>query len=126
MRGLICFLRWRDFEGTSSRSEYWNFVLIAVALVVISAFLRAGMVDHGESEARILITSAPFLLLWFIIFVVGISATIRRLNDAGFSPKWALLLLVPVANLAVIALLARRTKPKPARRDPKPIEWWKR
>jgi uncharacterized membrane protein YhaH (DUF805 family) len=49
---------------------------------------------------------APSLVAWTLPFLwIGISLTIRRLLDAGWSAWWSLLFFVPLLNYALIAVL---------------------
>ena len=49
---------------------------------------------------------APALVVWTLPFLwIGISMTIRRLLDAGWSAWWSLLFFVPLLNYVLIAVL---------------------
>jgi len=85
--------RWNDFQGRSSRSEFWWFHLfvllslcIAFFIINISGFPRAS--KYGIALLIILATSVPI-----------ISINIRRLHDIGTS-AWSLLFTaLPVVGL---------------------------
>jgi hypothetical protein len=50
---------------------------------------------------------APALAFWMLPFLlIGLALTLRRAVDAGRSPWWSLLFLVPYLNYAVIAALS--------------------
>ena len=70
------FKRYFDFQGRSSRSEYWWFFLLDILiniLVVYSDFIF-------------------LLMLWHIATIVGfIALTIRRLHDLNRSGLWFLI-----------------------------------
>ena len=70
------FKRYFDFQGRSSRSEFWWFFLLDI-LINISV---------GYSEFIFL------LMLWHIATIVGfIALTIRRLHDLNRSGLWFLI-----------------------------------
>lgn len=90
------------FTGTSTRSEYWGVYLISWALLGLTSSLAF----------MIFVLSLPFtivvigLLGWIIslaILCVGsvlscwlwIATTIRRCNDAGINPWFAITVLLP-------------------------------
>ena len=75
------FKRYFDFQGRSSRSEFWWFFLLD-RLIKISV---------GYSEFIFL------LMLWDIATIVGfISLTIRRLHDLNRSGFWLLIPFLPI------------------------------
>lgn len=84
-----CLRHYADFDGVARRSEFWWFAL-AFALAV--AFGRELSDSVGAMVAIALLL--PLLA----------SAT-RRLRDAGQSPWWLLMGLVPVGGLVVIGYL---------------------
>ena len=90
-----CLIKYADFSGTASRSEYWWFVLfLALGEAVASAVSRT----YGT------IFSIVTLLPW-------LAAGTRRLHDTGRSGWWHLFILVPVAGIIIlIVLLAQGTK----------------
>lgn len=59
------FIRWNDFSGVSTRTEYWTSFVIAVIVILISSGL-----------------------LSLILFVPMLSVTIRRLRDTGINETW--------------------------------------
>lgn len=78
-----------DLQGTTGRAEYWWFTL-AVALAV-AAGSQIG----------------PWLggLVGIVVLVPWVTAGVRRLRDAGQSPWWLLLLLVPVGGPVALLFL---------------------
>jgi uncharacterized membrane protein YhaH (DUF805 family) len=88
---------------------------LGVDLLVIRLFLPAAplpvffMPLHslGQLLARLPSTWGVMLALWALPFLwIGVSLTIRRAADAGWSPWWGLLFFVPWVNLAVFAVLS--------------------
>ena len=71
-----CFSNYFNFNGRSSRSEFWWFELFAVALSVLGSVWDASMGDSsGYGMMYLLFTAATF----FPIIAVGA----RRLHDVG-------------------------------------------
>ena len=100
-----------DFSGTSSRSEFWHFFLvnqliilpmIAVALVVPPVGIFAGV--------------------YFIYSLLPSTAVlVRRLHDANYNPWFALLVFVPLGNLAVLYMLCQPSAKNPNKPVPKKV-----
>ena len=69
-------LRTISFRGRSSRREYWSWVLSAVLLHIVFAFLRDGLdiVDLPLNEILFLVTLLP-----------GTAVAVRRLHDTNRS-----------------------------------------
>jgi uncharacterized membrane protein YhaH (DUF805 family) len=88
-------------------------ILLSLVLGTIETVLwSAAPIDSGDLEAVLNATlSAPTPLTSLanlLLFIPGLSVTARRFHDAGFSAKWLLLLLVPVAYsiFAIVGLVA--------------------
>jgi len=88
-----------NFSGTTTRYEYWWFLLFVVGVLAISSILH-------EKAYQI---AGVILLLPFL------SAATRRLNDAGHSLWWQLFWLVPFGQIVVLYLL---TQPGSGQIDP--------
>lgn len=82
-----------EFNGTTSRPDFWWFAL-SVGVLLGLATLLAGPL--GTLPLKI--ASLAALLPW-------VAACTRRLRDAGLSPWWQLMSLVPVAGLALVLYL---------------------
>lgn len=92
-------LRGLEFGGISPRVDFWWF---ALAVVMLLAFAR--LLGGILGPLPLQIASLLVLLPW-------IAACTRRLRDAGLSPWWQLISLVPVAGILVlIYLLSYPTK----------------
>jgi transcriptional regulator with XRE-family HTH domain len=86
-------LRGLEFTGTTTRVDFWWFTLGVVMLLALTN-LFAQVVGQLPLD----IASLLVLLPW-------IAACTRRLRDAGFSPWWQLISLVPVAGILVLLYL---------------------
>lgn len=80
------FLKYSDFSDRATRYEYWWFFLFVLLTAAI---------------AQIIHESAYMIVL--IIFLLPLIALgTRRLNDAGHSPWYQLLFLVPFGGIVVL------------------------
>lgn len=113
---------WFTFERPVDRGEYLRhgFGLVVLkygvdaALVAIATGAPWTPLDYLQSVPLLLSSRlsesasflAPVLALWTLPFLwVGITMTIRRLLDAGWSAWWSLLFFVPGLSYLLIALL---------------------
>ncbi len=114
------FKNYFNFKGRASRAEFWYWVLFTILLSLVLGTIEtviwpAAPIDSENLEEVLSATlSAPTPLTSLanlVLFIPGLSVTARRFHDAGFSGKWLLLLLVPVAYsiFAVIGLVAIAT-----------------
>ena len=65
-----------DFKGRARRTEYWYWTLFAIIVNVVAAIL-----DGGEEGLLTMLVS-------LILFIPGLSVTVRRLHDIGRSGWW--------------------------------------
>lgn len=86
-------LRGLEFTGTTSRADFWWFVL---AISMLLAF--AQLLDEAFGALPLKIASLVVLLPW-------VAACTRRLRDAGISPWWQLISLAPVGGIVVLLYL---------------------
>ena len=106
-----------DFEGRSTRSEYWFVYLVNVLITFAYFLLQAvfgGLVAVTESSFLAVIS----LILLLIFFAYGIAAflpsialTVRRLRDAGYNWPYIFVTFIPfVGWIILIVLLCKPTK----------------
>lgn len=111
------FKNYFNFKGKASRSEFWYWVLFTILLSLVLGTIEtviwpAAPIASDDLEAVLNATlTAPTPLTSLtnlLLFIPGLSVTARRFHDAGFSAKWLLLLLVPVAYsiFAVVGVVA--------------------
>lgn len=84
---------WRrgfDFQGFATRSEYWIFSLVNLAVIVLLSVLKFDLLCG-------LFVLANLIPQW--------AAAARRLHDAGYSGWWQLLSLIPLVGLALLVML---------------------
>ena len=86
-----CFSNYFNFNGRSSRSEFWWFELFAISLSVLGSVWDASMGDtSGNGMMYWLFTAATF----FPAIAVGA----RRLHDVGKSGWWQLLIITFIGS----------------------------
>ena len=106
-----------DFEGRSTRSDYWFVYLVDVLITFAYFLLQAvfgGLVAVTESSFLAVIS----LILLLIFFAYGIAAclpgialTVRRLRDAGYNWPYIFVTFIPfVGPIIFIVLLCKPTK----------------
>lgn len=106
-----------DFEGRSTRSDYWFVYLVNVLITFAYFLLQAvfgGLVAVTESSFLAVIS----LILLLIFFAYGIAAflpsialTVRRLRDAGYNWPYIFVAFIPfVGWIILIVLLCKPTK----------------
>ena len=96
-----CFSNYFNFNGRSSRSEFWWFELFAVGLSILGSVWDASMGDtSGSGMMYLLFTAATF----FPIIAVGA----RRLHDVGKSGWWQLISLTGIGVILLIAWWASK------------------
>jgi uncharacterized membrane protein YhaH (DUF805 family) len=87
------FSRFTDFDGRSSRSEYWFFFLFNVIVQAVASAFDAGI----RSEYGLVSSVVGLVLL-----LPGIAVSIRRLHDIGRSGWWLLIILIPIVGVLVL------------------------
>ena len=106
-----------DFEGRSTRSDYWFVYLVNVLITFAYFLLQAvfgGLVAVTESSFLAVIS----LILLLIFFAYGIAAflpsialTVRRLRDADYNWPYIFVTFIPfVGWIILIVLLCKPTK----------------
>ncbi|MDP9429930.1 MAG: DUF805 domain-containing protein [Actinomycetota bacterium] len=103
------FNQYAGFTGRARRSEYWYFALFTVLVYVAAAVVDAVI---GVALFGLL---APLALL-----LPSLAVTVRRLHDTGRTGWWALLALVPLANLVLLLFACFDSEPGPNRFGPSP------
>lgn len=85
----VCFVKYAEFNGHASRSEFWWFMLFVLLVLAALSYL-----NEAISAIFLLGTLLPIL-----------AAGTRRLRDSGKSGWWQLFLLVPVGGFVLLGIL---------------------
>lgn len=83
-------LRYFEFNGRSSRREYWWYSLTFMTVIVAAIYTDITALNSPNLRSSV--------LLWFVIIIhiiPGMSLTVRRLHDGGRSGWWYWISLVP-------------------------------
>ena len=106
-----------DFEGRSTRSDYW-FAYLANMLIVVAFdvlfWVFLGMASATDSSFLAVISFILLLILFaygIAAFLPGIAIAVRRLRDAGYNWPYIFIPLIPfVGGIILIVLLCKPTK----------------
>jgi uncharacterized membrane protein YhaH (DUF805 family) len=102
--------RFFKFDGYVQRSEYWATVLI---IMVAGFFLGFGLGTFMLFEELALFALLLLLALMVVAIWISLAVTAKRCRDAGISPYWCLVMLVPyVSFVATIVFGVIPTDPK--------------
>ena len=106
-----------DFEGRSTRSDYWfaylaNMLTFAAFYVLLFVF---GVIAGSTGSDFLTVISVILSLIFFAYSVAlclpGIAVTVRRLRDAGYNWPYIFISLIPfVGPIIFIVLLCKPTK----------------
>ena len=88
--------QWKNFDGRSSKKEYWIFILvnfvITIALTIVEqVFFRGSGVISS--------------LYGLFVLIPGIAVAIRRLHDVGKSGWMQLVIFIPLIGWIWILIL---------------------
>ncbi|KAB2814753.1 DUF805 domain-containing protein [Phaeocystidibacter luteus] len=81
--------RYAEFDGRLRRRDYWIFVLITFAIMLVTSLL--GNLFLNERQAMI-----PLALVALVHFIPLIAVDIRRLHDQGKSGAWWFIRFIPL------------------------------
>jgi len=107
------FTRYVDFNGRSSRSEYW-WATLAILLMLVAIILIGGLL--GETIGSIVIG-----VFYFGIILPSIAIAVRRLHDLDKSGWFYLLSLVPIVSLILLVWFCTKGTAGPNRFGPDPL-----
>jgi uncharacterized membrane protein YhaH (DUF805 family) len=112
------FRNYFNFRGRASRSEFWYWFLFTVLISIVATTIESILwpVPVAQDEwlqlQNSLSQQTPITnFLGIALLVPNLSVTARRFHDAGFSAKWLLLQLAPIAYgifaaIGVISILS--------------------
>jgi uncharacterized membrane protein YhaH (DUF805 family) len=92
-------LRYFEFSGRSSRSQYWTYYSVSLLLMIGAFFADFRLVGHIPTPEQPGLFSA-FVVIFHVI--PNITISVRRLHDIGRSGWWLLLCLVPFGGLLIL------------------------
>jgi uncharacterized membrane protein YhaH (DUF805 family) len=96
-----------NFFGEAKRAEYWMILPLIWLAILGLGYLDARQI-YGQLLAREIPSLNPLHYAAPMLFLVSLlpryALTVRRLNDAGRSPKWALLPVKATIMFIVLAI----------------------
>ena len=90
-----CFNKYTVFEGRSMRSEYWNWRLFELLIVLIAIRLDFTFLVSDNKQYF-------SLFVFFLTFFPGLCVSVRRLHDIGKSGWWLLISLTGIGNILLL------------------------
>ena len=100
---FTAYKRYFDFEGRSSRSEFWLFALLNLIVVVVySAVVIGTRAADGGPSAVGLAAMGLVVLFGLASFIPSLSVTVRRLHDTDKSGWLILLGLIPLIGSIIL------------------------
>lgn len=107
-----CLRNCFDFSGRASRSEYWSFTLINLAVTAVLAvifgypnadFTSAQTASGTVSSLSINESGTPFVVYTIMMIVPAVAVTCRRLHDRDHTGWWVFwACIVPILNLVIL------------------------
>lgn len=92
------FKRYTDFQGRSSRSEFW-WVYLAY-IIIYAVFMALTFADPGGAVS--MVVSGLFLIFALAIIVPMFAISFRRLHDTDRSAWWLLIGFLPLIGAIVL------------------------
>tara|TARA_B100000035_G_scaffold16109_1_gene13021 strand:+ start:109 stop:498 length:390 start_codon:yes stop_codon:yes gene_type:complete len=103
---LTVMRRWRDFDGRSSRREFWMFTLVILiasfVLGFIDAFLFGGFEAVPAGETFVLPVVSFSNAFSLITVIPSVSVSVRRLHDINRTGFWILISLTVIGLVLII------------------------
>lgn len=108
----LFFTRTFDFDGRSSRKEFWLGILPnAVIMLILIGLTVYALSGFSEVINPFSITMLTLFSLFCIIEIVpSLSLIVRRMHDIGKSGKYLFVLFIPIVGFVwYIYLVTRKT-----------------
>jgi uncharacterized membrane protein YhaH (DUF805 family) len=86
-----------DFDGVSTRSEYWGVYLTTIGLLFPVLFL-VGLLSLLPGVLGMLLSTGLLSLALVVLLIVYTATNVKRCRDAGLNPWFTLALLIPTVN----------------------------
>jgi uncharacterized membrane protein YhaH (DUF805 family) len=111
--------RYSDFQGRSSRSEFW-WVYLASILLGLAIGIVFGIVS-AISDTLAMILMVPLLLACLALIVPSLALTFRRLHDSEKSAWWMLISLIPLGGIVLLVFYVLPGTTGPNKFGPDPL-----
>ena len=93
------YARYFDFQGRSTRTEFWSYMLLYTAVFLVLLFGSVLLTDD-EDVSRLVLT-----VLVLINLIPSVSIQVRRLHDAGRSGWWTLFGIIPLIGPLTLLIM---------------------
>ena len=105
-----CFVKYADFKGKASRSEYWWFWLIYM-IILFGLPILAFITDLQEPTFGAIALTLAWSLGSLGLLCPFLAVSVRRLHDSGLSGWHFLWRFIPyVGSLISIVLMLRKSR----------------
>ena len=93
----LCFIKYAQFSGRASRSEFWFFVLFGILGSWIAIIIDTMILNYSwEKDGPV------YLIFQIIILIPSIAVGARRLHDLNKSGWWQLLVFTIIGLIPLI------------------------
>ena len=93
----LCFIKYAQFSGRGSRSEFWFFVLFGILGSWIAIIIDTMILNYSwEKDGPV------YLIFQIIILIPSIAVGARRLHDLNKSGWWQLLVFTIIGLIPLI------------------------
>ena len=93
----LCFIKYAQFSGRASRSEFWFFVLFGILGSWIAIIIDTMILNYSwEKDGPV------YLIFQIIILLPSIAVGARRLHDLNRSGWWQLLVFTIIGLIPLI------------------------
>ena len=107
------FKGYADFTGRSTRSDFW-WVWLMNSILFLPLYIfwfQMALNDTEETDPILGVAIiSVYMILAIVLFTPSLAVKVRRLRDAGFHWAFIFLHFVPMGGIALLVLLAMRTK----------------
>ena len=103
-----CFIKYVDFSGRASRSEFWYFVLFVFIIQTCADILDAAIVGKSFWSYEDLYGTVS-LIFNVLIFLPSVAVSFRRLHDINKSGWWNLISFTVVGLIPLIYWCAKES-----------------
>lgn len=110
---LDAMRRYVDFNGRSTRREFWIFTLVLTLIAIVGMVLdsAAGNGTHGRPMVATFLLVVPH-------YIPALAVSVRRLHDIDKTGWWVLIGLLPPGALVLLIFCAQPGTPGPNRFGP--------
>lgn len=95
----MAFKKFTQFEGRSTRSEYWYFALVNFVVSIILSTLGT-KIESGT------IGAIPSMVYSLAVIIPSIALSVRRLHDTNRSGWWFFINFIPFIGLLIFLYFA--------------------